>query len=134
VKIVWKHLPLSIHKDAPGAHLASVAAQKQGKFWEFHDLLFANQKELNIDKYREHARALGLDLERFESDIQDLDNKKIVDADAAEAASLQVTGTPGFFVNGRFLSGAKPFEEFAKVINAELQKLGEPIPEEAQGL
>jgi len=134
VKIAWKHLPLAMHKDAPGAHLASVAAQKQDKFWEFHDLLFANQKELNIDKYREHAQAIGMDVAQFEKDLQDLSNKKIVDADAAEAASLKVTGTPGFFVNGRFLSGAKPFEEFAKVINAELNRLGKPIPEEAQGL
>jgi protein-disulfide isomerase len=134
VKIARKHLPLAMHKDAPGAHLASVAAQKQGKFWEFHDLIFENQKELNIDKYREHAQVIGLDVAQFENDFQNLDNKKIVDADAAEAATLKVTGTPGFFVNGRFLSGAKPFEEFAKVINAELNRLGQPIPEEAQGL
>jgi protein-disulfide isomerase len=134
VKIVWKHLPLDMHKDAPGAHLASVAAQKQGKFWEFHDKLFAAQRELNIDKYRQYAQELGLDMERFEKDLADLDNKKLVDADKAEASSLGVTGTPGFFVNGRFLRGAKPFPEFAKIINEELQKAGLPVPEAAQNL
>lgn len=133
MRIVWKHLPLDIHKDAPGAHIASVAAQRQGKFWEFHDRLFANQRELKIDRYREYARELGLDMDRFEQDLLDLENKKLVDADKAEAASMQVTGTPGFFINGRFLRGAKPFEEFAKLINAELEKLGLPVPEEAKG-
>lgn len=121
-----------MHKDAPGAHLASVAAQKQGKFWEFHDKIFANQKQLNMDTYRQHAQELGLDLDQFEKDFLDLENKKLVDADKAEAASMQITGTPGFFVNGRFLRGAKPFEDFAKLINAELEKLGRPVPEEAK--
>ena len=125
-------MPLDFHKDAPAAHMASVAAQKQGKFWEFHDKLFASQKELKVEKFREHAQAIGLDLERFEKDLLALDNKKLIDADKAEAQSLGVTGTPGFFVNGRFLSGAKPFGDFAKLINAELTRLDLPVPPEAR--
>ena len=132
MRIVWKHMPLSIHKDAPGAHLASIAAHSQGKFWEFHDEIFANPKQLNMDKYKEYAQKLNLDLDRFESDLTDLENKKLMDADMAEARSLGVTGTPGFFVNGRFLSGAKPFEAFATVINEELRKNGRPVPAAAQ--
>jgi len=120
-----------MHKAAPAAHQASVAAQKQGRFWEFHDRVFADQKNLEIDALRRHAQALGLDLERFEKDLLDTGNKAVIDRDAQEAASLGVTGTPAFFVNGRYLSGAKPFEEFAKVINAELTKLELPVPEAA---
>jgi protein-disulfide isomerase len=128
VRIVWKHLPLDMHKNAMGAHLAAVAAEKQGKFWEFHDKLFANQQQLNLDAYKRYARELKLDVARFDKDLADLENKKKIDADKAEATALGITGTPGFFVNGRFLSGAKPFEEFAKAINAELGRLNLPVP------
>ena len=131
MRIVWKHLPLDIHPAAPGAHLASAAAQQQGKFWEFHDKLFADQRNLNMEAYKGHARELGLDMERFEKDLVSAELKKLVDADKAEAGSLEVTGTPGFFINGRFLSGARPFEAFAAVINEELEKKGLTVPEEA---
>ncbi len=122
-----------MHKDAPAAHLASAVAAKQGKFWEFHDRLFADQKNLKLDAFKRHAREIGLDVAQFEKEFLNIDNKKSVDADAAEAKSLGVTGTPAFFVNGRFLNGAKPFEEFAKLINEELKKKNLPIPPEAQG-
>ena len=132
MRIIWKHFPLDIHKDAPAAHLASVVAQKQGKFWEFHDKLFANQRQLKLENLKQYAQELGLDMQRFDRDMLDLANKKTVDADKSEAASLGVTGTPGFFVNGRFLSGAKPFAEFAKVINAELKRLDLEVPPDAE--
>ncbi len=122
-----------MHKDAPAAHLASAVAAKQGKFWEFHDKLFENQKNLKLDAFKQHARDLGMDVAKFEQDFLDIENKKPVDADTAEAKTLGVTGTPAFFVNGRFLNGAKPFEDFAKLINEELKKKGLPIPPEAQG-
>ena len=121
-------MPLAMHKDAMGAHLASAAAERQGRFWEFHDRLFANQGQLKLDDLKRHARALGLDMNRFEKDLVDLDIKKRVEADMAEARALGVTGTPGFFVNGRFLNGAKPFEDFAALIDAELTRLGLPVP------
>jgi protein-disulfide isomerase len=128
VRIVWKHMPLDMHKNAMGAHLAAVAAGKQGKFWEFHDRLFANQEQLNLDAYKKYARELGLDVTVFEKDLADLEVKKAVEDDKAEARSLGVGGTPGFFVNGRFLSGAQPFEAFAKAIDAELTRLNVPVP------
>jgi protein-disulfide isomerase len=123
VRIVWKNFPLDMHPNAMGAHLAAAAAAKQGKFWEFHDKLFANQQELNLDAYKRYATELGMAVGRFERDFADPETKKTVDADKAEAQSLGINGTPGFFVNGRFLSGAKPFDEFAKTINAELARL-----------
>ena len=121
-----------MHKDAPAAHIASVAAHKQGKFWEFHDKLFADQKNLKLEAFKQHAKDIGIDGAQFEKDFLDLDNKKAVDRDVLEAGNLGVTGTPGFFVNGKFLNGAKPFAEFARLINAELDRLGLPIPPEAQ--
>lgn len=120
-----------MHKNAPAAHQASVAAQKQGRFWEFHDKLFADQRNLEVDAFRQYAREIGLDMKQFEKDLLDMDNRAIIDRDMKEAASMGVTGTPGFFINGRFLSGAKPFPEFAKLINAELTKRGLPVPKEA---
>jgi protein-disulfide isomerase len=126
---VWKHLPLTtIHPFAMGAALASEAARNQGKFWEFHDKCFANQSKLAMDDLKKYAKEIGLDMARFEKDLVDLEKKKRVDDDMAEAKTLGITGTPGFFVNGRYLNGAKPFDEFAKVIDAELTKLNIPVP------
>jgi protein-disulfide isomerase len=130
VRIVFKHLPLeNIHKFAMGAALASEAARSQGKFWEYHDKLFANQSKLDLNSLQQYARELGLDMARFEKDLVNLEFKKRVTDDMAESKTLGVTGTPGFFVNGHFLSGAKPFDEFAKVIDSELTKLNLPIPD-----
>ena len=128
MRIVWKHYPLDMHKDAPLAHFASVAAQQQGKFWEFHDKLFANQSKIKNDDLMKYAREIGLDMNRFQEDLVAPKTKAVVDADIAEAKSLGITGTPGFFVNGRYLSGAKPFDEFAQLINAELAKKNIPGP------
>ena len=129
VQIVWKNMPLtSIHKNAMGAALASEAAHSQGKFWEMHDKLFANQGKLELDDMKQYAKELGLNTSQFEKDLQSPEAKKRVADDVAEAGSLGVTGTPAFFINGHYLSGAQPFEGFAKVINAELQRLSIPIP------
>jgi len=129
VRVVWKHLPLtSIHPNAMGAALASEAAHSQGKFWEFHDKCFANQSKLAMNDLKQYAKEVGLDMARFEKDLVDLERKKRVEDDMAEAKTLGITGTPGFFVNGRYLSGAKPFDEFATAINAELTRLNIPIP------
>lgn len=127
--IAWKHLPLTgIHQYAMGAAIASEAAHNQGKFWEYHDKLFANQAKLTPDDLKQYAKDLGLNTTKFESDLASLETKKRVTDDISEANSLGVTGTPGFFINGHFLSGAQPFDGFAKVINAELQRLKLPVP------
>jgi protein-disulfide isomerase len=122
VRIVFKHLPLSMHSKAPQAHAAAQAAANQGKFWEMHDLIFANQRELTEVKYIEYAGQLGLDVDQFKVDLASPETKRKVDADVAEAGRLGVTGTPGFFINGRFTSGAKPFAEFKRLIDAELER------------
>ena len=124
VEIVFKHLPLRNHPKAPAAHAAAEAAHRQGKFWEMHDLIFENQREMAPEKYEEYAAQIGLDVERFKKDAASSDVKKRVDGDAAEAASLGITGTPAFLVNGRYLSGAQPFKAFKRLIDEELAGKG----------
>jgi protein-disulfide isomerase len=128
VRIVWKNLPLDMHKNATPAALAAAAAADQGKFWEFHDKLFGNQAQLNRDQYLKYASELKLDVARFQDAMDNARFKGKVDADVADAKALGVGGTPAFFINGRFLSGAKPYEEFRKVIDAELTRLHLPVP------
>jgi protein-disulfide isomerase len=120
VRIVFKHLPLSIHPKAPAAHAAAEAAHRQGRFWEMHDAIFADQAGMSPERYREYAQQIGLDLERYDRDLKAAEVQKRVAADTAEAEKLGVTGTPAFFVNGRYLSGAQPYESFQRLIDAEL--------------
>jgi protein-disulfide isomerase len=122
VRIVFKHLPLRIHPNAPAAHAAAEAAHRQGKFWEMHDAIFANPRELSPERYEQYATEMGIDLEQFKTDVASASVKARVDADQSEAAKLGVSGTPSFFINGRYLSGAQPFEEFKKRIDEELAK------------
>lgn len=110
------------------AAMAAMAANDQGKFWEMHDKIFANQAKMSRDQYIVYAKELKLDVPKFTKAIDDAAFKAAIEADSKEAANLGVSGTPAFFVNGRFLSGAKPFEEFAKTINEELKRLNLPIP------
>jgi protein-disulfide isomerase len=128
VRIVWKHFPLEFHKDAPLAALASTAAGEQGKFWEFHDKVFSSQPKIQRDFLVQYAKEIGCDPKRFEASLSAGKGQALIDADVAEGKSLGVTGTPAFFINGHFLSGAKPFDEFAQVINAELARLKIPAP------
>jgi protein-disulfide isomerase len=122
VRVVYKHYPLSFHKQALPAAKASAAAGRQGKFWEMHDLLFQNQRELNEAAFKGYAQQLGLDVAQFEKDYASPGVAQEVEADMTLARSLGVTGTPGFFVNGRFLSGAQPYSAFKTKIDAELKE------------
>jgi protein-disulfide isomerase len=124
VRIVFKHMPLSIHPKAPAAHAAAEAAHRQGKFWEMHDKIFENQREMSPEKYVGYATEIGLDVEQFKKDVASPEVKSRIDADTQEAQKLGATGTPAFFVNGRFLSGAKPFESFKAMIDKELAERG----------
>lgn len=113
------------------AHMASMAAAEQGKFWEYHDKLFGSPGKLQRETLFQYAKDLGLDMARFEKALTSEKNKTLINADSAESISLGAGGTPAFFVNGKYLAGAKPFDEFAKTINAELTRLKVPIPEGA---
>ncbi len=120
MRIVFKHMPLPNHAKAPAAHAAAEAAYRQGKFWEMHDKIFEKQREMSPQKYEEYAAEIGLDIEQFKRDIGSSEVKRRIDADTQDAKKVGATGTPAFFVNGRFLSGAKPFEAFKAIIDKEL--------------
>jgi protein-disulfide isomerase len=106
VRVVWKHLPLSFHPNAMPAALAAEAAREQGKFWEMHDRLFANQAGLSDATYLQYARELGLDLKRFQEAMQSPRLRARVQEDLAAAGAAGVTGTPTFVVNGEVVVGA----------------------------
>ncbi len=133
IRIVWKNYPLSMHPLAMPAAVAAMAAHEQGKFWEYHDKLFANLPKFQPDQLLQYAREVGLDMNRFQAALDGGRGKTSINADMAEANSLGVTGTPAFFINGRFLSGARPFNDFARLINAELQRRNIPLPPAASG-
>ncbi len=113
-------MPLSSHPKAPAAHAAAEAAYRQGKFWEMHDKIFEDQRAMSPEKYLEYAAELSLDVEQFKKDIASAEVKSRIDAESSDARKVGATGTPAFFVNGRFLSGAKPFEAFKEIIDKEL--------------
>ena len=113
-----------MHAKAPAAHAAAEAAYQQGKFWEMHDKIFAGQREMSEANYLKYAGEIGLDVEQFKKDLTSEKVKKRIDGDKQVASSLGVTGTPAFFINGRYLSGAQPFESFQAIIDEELGKNG----------
>ena len=122
VKLAFKNLPLSFHKNARPAAKAALAAGKQGKFWEMHDLLFANQRSLNADFYKAKAEELGLDMAKFEKDMKSAEIDQQIKDDEAIAKKHGITGTPGFIVNGVMVRGAYPEDHFVKIIDRWLNK------------
>jgi predicted DsbA family dithiol-disulfide isomerase len=117
-------MPLSFHAKAPAAHRATVAAGKQGKFWEMHDKIFENQRQISEENYVKWAGEIGLDVEKFKKDVADPATQKVLDADVKDAGAVGVSGTPAFFINGRYLSGAQPYDAFKRLIDEALKKEG----------
>ncbi len=103
VKVVFKNFPLSSHEHAKPAALAAMAAQNQGKFWEFHDELFAAQRELSRDKIMAIARDLDLDMNQFQRDIRSRELSRRLQKDMQDGQQAGVRGTPTIFVNGMLL-------------------------------
>lgn len=122
VKVAFKHQPLPFHASAKPAAEASLAAHEQGKFWQFHDKAFENQRALNRENFEVWAKEIGLDVNKFKAALDSGKYKAQVDADSALGNQVGADGTPTFFVNGRKISGAQPFEAFAKLIDEELAK------------
>jgi protein-disulfide isomerase len=117
VRIVFRNLPLPMHARAREAALAALAAHRQGKFWEMHDLLFAEQKALGDADFGALAERIGLDTAKFASDVADPELERIVAEDEALAASFGVQATPTSFVNGRVVRGAPPLGAFESAID-----------------
>jgi protein-disulfide isomerase len=125
--VVFVNQPLSFHPNALPAAKAALAAHRQGKFWEFHDKLFANQQALTPADFEKYAGELELDLGRFKKDLADPQIGQQIAADQSLANSVEATGTPSFLINGRKLVGAKPLEAFTAVVDEEIKKANDLI-------
>ncbi|WP_303720863.1 thioredoxin domain-containing protein [Malonomonas rubra] len=121
VKLVFKHFPLAMHRNARAAAVASIAAEEQGKFWPLHDLLFANYSKLSPQKITELAKQAGLDMERFEKDRKDPRLQQKITEDQREGQQIGVRGTPTIFINGRLLP-QRSRAAFDQLIRAELTR------------
>ncbi len=122
VRLVAKHNPLALHKEALPAAIAAEAAGRQGKFFEMADLLYAHPRELTRENFLKWAKDLGLDVARFEKDLEDEALGRLVEDHQKQAQALGARGTPAFFINGRFLSGAQPLASFQALIDEELEE------------
>ena len=127
VRIAWRDLPLPFHQNAMPAATAARAAGEQGKFWEMHDKLFANQANLDRPSLDKYAQELGLNMTKFKAAMDSDKYKKEITADSEAGGKIGARGTPAFFVNGKFLSGAQPYESFKAKIDQELKTADELI-------
>jgi protein-disulfide isomerase len=132
VRIVWKHQPLSFHPNAMPAAEASEAAREQGKFWEMHALMFANQQALSPAKYDEWAGQIGLNMAKFKAAMESHKFKERIEADSKLGSSVGASGTPTLFINCRQLVGAQPFDRFKALIDEELKKADELLKKGAR--
>jgi len=122
VKLVFKHFPLTrIHNAAMDAARASWAAHQQGKFWEYHDLLFADSSNLNEQKFIEIAEKLGLDMDAFNRLRKGQESLQKVNEDLQEGITAGIPGTPTLFINGRLIA-PRSLPEISAMIEAELAK------------
>jgi protein-disulfide isomerase len=122
VRVAWHNLPLAFHDKAKPAAIATMAAHQQGKFWEMHDLLFKNQQNLGPEDIEGYAKKVGLSMAKFKAALKDEKLAKAIDAEVAAGGKIGARGTPSFFINGTFLSGAQPFERFQERVDEELTK------------
>ena len=123
VKVVFKNFPLQNHKYAMKAAVAALAADRQGKFWEFHDLLFQNYNKLDDQKIQDIAVAVGLNLEEYEKMKKDPSIQGKVRQDLSDGRRAGVRGTPTVFINGKRLRD-RSLKGFQAAIDNQLEKLG----------
>lgn len=130
---VYKDMPLPNHANAQKAAEAAHCAGAQGKYWQLHDIL-AQSKQLELPHLKRLARSIGLDGESFDGCLDSGEKAPVVNASLEEAKSLGLEGTPSFFINGRFLSGALTYEELQAVVEEELvRQQARPSGEELAG-
>ena len=125
VRRVFRQFPLNaLHPLAQQSAEASLCAYEQDSFWEMHDLLFEQPQALDVASLRAKARQLGLEMTAFDDCLDSGSNKARILADLGDGSRAGVTGTPAVFINGRLVSGAKPYSDFSQVIDDELRKAG----------
>ncbi|QPC83107.1 DsbA family protein [Phototrophicus methaneseepsis] len=123
IYFVYRDFPI-LGPESTNAAIAAQCADEQEQFWAFHDLLFDNQQNLNRATYLDFAGQLNLDIDTFTGCLDNETYLEEVQQDAATAQQLGATGTPTFFINGRYVSGAQPFDFFARIIEEELAAAG----------
>jgi protein-disulfide isomerase len=124
VRLVYRDYPLPFHAMAEKASEAALCAADQGKYWEMHERLFADQAALAVVQLESHARQLGLDVTRFDQCLSSGEKSALIDRSKKAGEAVGVNGTPAFFINGRPLFGAVPFEKFKDLIEYELRSAG----------
>lgn len=122
VKMVFRNYPLAFHQNAQKTAEAAECAGEQGKFWEFHDTIFKNQKDLDLTSLKKYAKNLGLETKKFNDCLDSGKMAAQVQKDTSEGSKYGVSGTPCFFVNGLKIEGAMPFAAFEEAIEKELKK------------
>jgi protein-disulfide isomerase len=123
VRLVYRQLPLiDLHPNSLHAAEASLCALEQGKFWEMHDAMFADQDALDVDGLKRTAAQVQLRAQPFADCLASDRTLAVIRADTKAATDLGVNGTPGLFINGRFVSGAVSYEEMAATIEDELRR------------
>lgn len=121
VKLVVKQFPLPMHSYARKAAAAAIAAGRQGKFWEMHEKLFANQRELSDAKVEAIAQEIGLNMEQFNRDLKDPAIASLIDRDINNGRQANVQGTPTIFVSGKLLN-QRSLQGFQQAIEAKLKE------------
>jgi len=119
-KFVYKHFPLTFHQFAQKAAEASECANEQGKFWQYHNKIFENQRQLNNENLKKWASELELDAKKFNECIDSGRMKDKVQQDMDDGINAGISGTPGFFINDVKLVGAQPFDAFKQAIDSQL--------------
>jgi protein-disulfide isomerase len=120
LRIVFRNFPLAMHSNAQAAAEAAMCADRQGRFWEMHDRLFANQGALASADLLKHATELGLDEAAFQRCTAGHETAETIARDRLAAMGLDITGTPAFLVNGRLISGAATLAQFTQIVDEEL--------------
>ena len=123
VRLVFKDFPLPNHPNAPKAAEAAHCAGDQNKYWQMHDLIFANQAQMAVPNLKQHATTLGLDMPKFNECLDSGKHAAIVNVDVKYGNQLGVGSTPTMYINGRALVGAQPFEAFKQIIDEELARV-----------
>ena len=123
VKIVFRDFPLPNHPEAPKAAEAGHCAADQGKFWELHDRMFANQQALQVPMIKQYASAVGVDMPAFNECLDSGKHSDRVADNVRSGEALGVSSTPTLYVNGRPVVGAQPFDYFKSVIDEELARI-----------
>ena len=120
VRLVFRHFPLDFHPFAAKAAEAAACAADQNKFWELHDKMFGNQGKLAVEDLKGYAKEVGADTGKFDKCLDSGEKKAQVDEDQKAGSAAGVNGTPAFFVNGVYINGAVPYEQFKQALDREL--------------